>query len=66
MQFDQNNVLFRNIVRIFSLEKQCYLENRVVREPCKQRTACTHTMGPTNTTISQRVNKMKFIKPMRD
>jgi hypothetical protein len=31
--------LFRNIVLIFSLEKPCYLENRVVREPCKVRTA---------------------------
>ena len=26
---------------IFSLEQPCYLENRVVREPCKRRTACT-------------------------
>ena len=34
-------VLFRNIALIFSLEKPCYLENRVVREPCKRRTACT-------------------------
>ena len=34
-------VLFRNIALIFSLEKPCYLENRVVREPCKQRSACT-------------------------
>ena len=33
-------LLFRNIALIFSLEKPCYLENRVVREPCKQRTAC--------------------------
>ena len=33
-------VLFRNIALIFSLEKQCYLENRDVREPCKKRTAC--------------------------
>ena len=33
-------VLFRNIALIFSFEKPCYLENRVVREPCKQRTAC--------------------------
>ena len=32
-------VLFRNIALIFSSEKPCYLENRVVREPC--RTACT-------------------------
>ena len=30
-------VLFRNIALISSLEKQCYLENRVVREPCKRR-----------------------------
>jgi len=34
-------VLFRNIALIFSLEKPCYLENRVVREPCKRRSACT-------------------------
>ena len=32
-------VLFRGIVLIFSLEKLCFLENRVVRELCKQRTA---------------------------
>ena len=23
-------------------DKPCYLENRVVREPCKQRTACIY------------------------
>ena len=34
-------VLFRNIALIFSSEKPCYLENRVVREPCKRRSACT-------------------------
>ena len=34
-------VLFRNIALIFSLEKPCYLENHVVREPCKRRSACT-------------------------
>ena len=34
-------VLFRNIALIFSLEKQCYLENRVFRELCKRRRACT-------------------------
>ena len=34
-------VLFRNIVLIFNLEKPWYLENRVVREPCKRRSACT-------------------------
>ena len=33
-------VLFRKIALIFSLEKPCYLENRVVREPCKRRSAC--------------------------
>ena len=33
-------MLFRNIVLIFSLEKQCYLENRAVRELCNRRTAC--------------------------
>ena len=33
---------FRNIALIFSLEKPCYLGNRVVREPCKRRTACTN------------------------
>ena len=37
-------VLFRNIALICSLEKQCYLENRVVREPCKRRTACSRYM----------------------
>ena len=34
-------VLFRNIALIFSLEKPCYLENCVVREPCKRRSAVT-------------------------
>ena len=34
-------VLFRNIALIFNLKKPCYLENRVVREPCKQRSVCT-------------------------
>ena len=29
------------IVRILSLEKPCYFENRVVWEPCKPKTACT-------------------------
>ena len=38
-------VLFRNIGLIFSLEKLCYLENRVVREPCKQRNACTYIVN---------------------
>ena len=33
-------MLFRNIALIFSLEKPCYLENSVVKEPCKRRTAC--------------------------
>ena len=33
-------VLFRNIALIFSLEKPCYLENRVTREPRKRRSAC--------------------------
>ena len=37
-------VLFRNIALIFSLEKPCYLENRVVREPCKRRSACIHNL----------------------
>ena len=35
-------VLFRIIVLIFSLEKPRYLENCVVREPCKWRTACIY------------------------
>ena len=37
-------VLFRNIALIFSLEKPCYLENRVVRGSCKRRTACTYVL----------------------
>ena len=37
----QKTVLFRNIALIFNLEKSCYLENRVAREPCKQRSAYT-------------------------
>ena len=39
-KFNQKTKLFRKIGRIFSLEKPCYLENRVVRDPCKRRTAC--------------------------
>ena len=38
-------VLFRNTALIFSLEKPCYLENRVVREPCKRRSACIRWLG---------------------
>ena len=34
-KFDQKTALFKRIARIFSLEKPCYFENRVVREPCK-------------------------------
>ena len=34
-------MLFRNIALISSLEKLCYLKNRVVREPCKRRSACS-------------------------
>ena len=30
------------------LEKFCYLENRVVREPCKQRTACSISVSKLN------------------
>ena len=33
-------MLFRNKALVFSLEKPFYLENCVVREPCKWRTAC--------------------------
>ena len=33
-------VLVRNIALIFNLEKLRYLEKRVVREPCKRRSAC--------------------------
>jgi hypothetical protein len=40
MKICPKTVLSRKIARIFSLKKPCYLENRVVREPCKQRTAC--------------------------
>ena len=40
MKILTKTVLFRNIALIFSLEKPCYLENRVVREPCKRRSAC--------------------------
>jgi hypothetical protein len=39
-------MLFRNIALIFSLEKLCYLENRVVREPCKRRSACIIVWAP--------------------
>ena len=38
-------VLFRNIALIFSLEKPVYLENLIVREQCKRRTACTYYFG---------------------
>jgi hypothetical protein len=33
-------VLFRSITRFWALKKPCYLENRVVREPRKRRSAC--------------------------
>ena len=39
-KFLPKTVLFRNIALSFSLEKPYYLENRVVRESCKRRTAC--------------------------
>ena len=41
----QKTVLFKNIALIFNLEKPCYLENRVVREPCKRRSACISNLG---------------------
>jgi len=41
-------VLFRNITLISSLEKPCYLENSVVSEPCKRRTACISWEKETN------------------
>ena len=41
MKIWAQTVLFRDIARIFNLQKPCYLENRVVREPCKWRSACT-------------------------
>ena len=44
-------VLFRSITRIWALKKPCYLENRVVREPRKRRSACIWT-------------KMKIISPL--
>ena len=37
---ERKTVLFRSIALIFSFVKPCYLENCVVREPCKRRTAC--------------------------
>ena len=42
-------VPFRNIALIFSLKKPCYLENRVVREPCKRRSACKTFLGHSKT-----------------
>ena len=55
-QKEKKNVLFRSITRFWALKKPCYLENRVVREPCKWRSACTHfvtcvyhhLLGPTS------------------
>ena len=38
-------VLFRNLVLIFILEKPSYLENRVVGEQCKQRSACSRSVA---------------------
>ena len=49
-------VLSRNIALISSLEKQCYLENRVVREPCKRRNACKTFINST-----KNYNLCKFI-----
>ena len=52
-------VLFRNIALIFSLEKPCYLENRVVREPCKQRNTCTQKAN--NQKIHKNLTKNRAI-----
>ena len=38
---ERKTVLFRSITRFWALKKPCYLENRVVREPRKRRSACT-------------------------
>ena len=35
-KFQKNHKIYQKFY-----QKPCYLENRVVREPCKQRTACT-------------------------
>ena len=40
-----NTVLFRNIALIFNSVKPCYLENQVVREPCKRWSACISIEG---------------------
>jgi hypothetical protein len=55
-------VLFRNIALIFSLENPCYLENRVVREPGKQRTACTTLESAIEVGQGIGVGPGKFVK----
>ena len=37
---ERKTVLFRSITRFWDLKKPRYLENRVVREPRKRRSAC--------------------------
>ena len=52
-------MLFRNIALIFSLERPCYLENRVVREPCKRRSACTLILAAQTKFNLSHVNKIE-------
>ena len=56
-------VLFRNIALIFSLEKPCYLENRVVREPCKRRSACISL--PTLKVYFQTIEAPRHFQPRK-
>ena len=37
-------VLFRSIMRFWAYKKPHYLENHVVREPCKRSSACTRVL----------------------
>ena len=46
-------MLFRKIERNVSSEKPCYLENRVVRETCKGRTALQETKKTLNCPTGQ-------------
>ena len=55
-------VLFRKIERNVSSEKPCYLENRVVRETCKGRTALQETKKTLNCPTGQnQPNLMLYI-----
>ena len=57
----KKNVLFRSITLFWALKKPCYLENRVVREPCKRRSACIWRIFEYENFFQIRIKKNCFI-----